>query len=132
MLLPRPTPNNPPEPIAYKLWIIWYPVPVASDHGFKNTKILSILNESDSEVKFLAKYPPTPAIPSNPTSTKCSILEPAISIITQVIAPITKHTLKWFWKTYNIPIGIKTNVSGNKNPFAKSFKSSLWSVKYPA
>ena len=44
LLSPSPAPNNPPEPIAYKLCTTWYPVPLASAHGSKNVCIRSNLN----------------------------------------------------------------------------------------
>ena len=36
VLFPSPTPNNPPDPIAYKLCIICHPEPCVSANGFKN------------------------------------------------------------------------------------------------
>ena len=35
VLFPSPTPNNPPDPIAYKLCIICHPSPWGSCHGSK-------------------------------------------------------------------------------------------------
>ena len=40
LLSHKPTPNNPPEPIAYNPCIVCHPSPVASCQGSKNVKIL--------------------------------------------------------------------------------------------
>ena len=66
LLFPSPTPNNPPEPIAYKPCMICQPVPNGSFHGSINAKSLCIL--SGLTLKYLAKInkavPPTvPPIP---------------------------------------------------------------------
>ena len=44
LLFPSPAPNNPPDPIAYKLWIICHPESVASAQGSKKLNILVYLN----------------------------------------------------------------------------------------
>ena len=47
LLSPKPAPNNPPEPIAYKLCITCQPSPVASFHGSKNvTTLCSLYSEN--------------------------------------------------------------------------------------
>ena len=42
LLSPKPAPNKPPEPMAYKLWITCHPSPVASFHGSKKVVILFV------------------------------------------------------------------------------------------
>ena len=69
LLSPNPTPNNPPDPIAYKLCIACQPVPVGSCHGSIKFKILSILKLSEPALcplvaKYTASAPP-PAPPNN-------------------------------------------------------------------
>lgn len=44
LLSPRPAPNSPPEPIAYKLCIICHPSPCLSLQGSKNVTILAKRN----------------------------------------------------------------------------------------
>lgn len=66
LLSPKPTPNSPPEPIAYKPCIVCHPVPVGSCHGSKKVSILPNLKlDSDAASPAVAKYtakavPPIP------------------------------------------------------------------------
>ena len=46
---PNPTPFNPPDPIAIKDCLIWYPFPSGSRSGCKNTEILFILYGANLE-----------------------------------------------------------------------------------
>ena len=133
LLFPNPTPNNPPEPIAYKLCTIWYPVPVASAHGSKKVLILSCLKPpSPPPDNFFINTNAIPPASTAPPARKCKILHPAISIITELTVNITKETLKWFCIKYNIAIGGSKKIADLTNPLQKSFRSSLWSDKYPA
>ncbi len=57
---PKPTPKIPPEPIAYKLWIICHPSPVVSLHGSRKVVILEI-RKAPFSVNFAnANNPPAP------------------------------------------------------------------------
>ena len=76
-------------------------------------------------LKYIAKAP----IPAPPTTSPVKIkwisLQPAIIIITNVIALITIPTLKWFCIKKAIPTGGTKYKSGLINPFLKLLNSSL-------
>ena len=97
LLSPNPAPNNPPEPIAYKLCITCHPAPCGSAHGSKNDKILVIRklpSPLHPEVSLYTKMAPIPAPPTIPAAIKCNILAPAIINIMHVIIAIIKEALK--------------------------------------
>ena len=94
--LPRsPAPNNPPEPIAYKLCTICQLSPCLSAHGFKNEVILANLNSHSYAVfaKYISKPVPNTA-PGIPNPKKYLNLVPAINIITETTIMIINVTLK--------------------------------------
>ena len=59
LLNPRPVPNNPPEPIAYKLCITCHPLPKVSFHGSKNVVTLCNLYGSATIIAINAGIPIT-------------------------------------------------------------------------
>ncbi len=90
-----PTPNSPPEPIAYKLCIICHPVFCASAHGFKKEVILvnlyvPILND----LARIYMIPIPPVAPIAPNDKKCEILVPAVIIITETTNIIITEALR--------------------------------------
>ena len=89
LLSPNPTPNSPPDPIAYKLCITCHPSPVASFHGSKNVITLCSLYGSYTINKIIAGIPATA-----PVAKKCQNLHPAIIIIVAQIPIITIDALK--------------------------------------
>ena len=89
LLSPSPTPNSPPEPIAYKLWITCQPLSVASFQGSKNVTNLSSLY-GENAIAANKSGDPAP----NPVSTKCLNLHPATIIIIHTIPTITIEALK--------------------------------------
>ena len=101
LLSPNPTPNNPPEPIAYRPCMVCQPVPVGSCQGSKKVSILPNLKlDSYAASPAVAKYtaravPPIPPTIA-PLAIKYNNLHPATIIITNVINAITIPTLKWF------------------------------------
>ena len=63
LLNPKPEPNSPPEPIAYKLCITCHPLPKESFHGSKNVVTLANLYGSAIIIAIRAGIPM--AVPRN-------------------------------------------------------------------
>ncbi len=126
LLSPNPTPNNPPEPIAYKLCITCHPSPVASFHGSKN--VMTLCNLYGAAI-ISAVSIGTPAVA--PVAAKCVNLHPAIIIIIEQIPIITTDELKCGSSISNPIIG-STNTICFKNPFPYLSKSSLFFTNIPA
>ena len=123
LLFPSPKPNNPPEPIAYKLCVICQASPVKfASSKCSQVWILEVLKSSaPPEVEAFNKKPKTPIIPTKALAKKYFKLVPATNIWTSVIAQIIKVALKWFCNIYiDITIGIK-KISGNKKPGTNFF-----------
>ena len=117
LLSPSPTPNSPPEPIAYRLCMICHPEPCASAQGFKNAVILVNLNPPIPNHLASANIPPIkPVAPIVPKVTKCDILLPATIIITAT----TKIIIKYALKCVCIPNKTKIIVANIKNEYPSS------------
>ena len=126
LLCPNPTPNSPPEPIAYNPCITCHPPSVASDHGSKNVVNL---------VKRKSPFPVTcasisiPKIPNEPSETpavkKYLNLVPAINIIIDIIPIIIIEALKWSCIKNNMAIGGNKYISGLTNPVKNEPNSFL-------
>lgn len=126
LLSPNPTPNNPPEPIAYKLCITCQPVSVASFHGSKNVKNLWSLYGENATNAAIAGIPN-----DSPVTIKCLNLHPAQIIIILQIPIITIEALRCGCNNNSPIIGARYNIC-LKNPFPYWFNWSLFFTKIPA
>lgn len=126
LLSPKPTPNNPPDPIAYRLCITCHPVSVASFHGSKNDTTLCNLY-GDFIINNTAAGIPTPP----PTAKNCVNLQPAEIIIIHTIPIITIDALKCGSINSSPISGANINMCFT-SPLPKYGKSSLFFTNIPA
>ena len=133
MLSPNPVPNNPPEPIAYKLCTTCQPSPLMSANGFINVVSLAKRKLPFSALVASSNIPATATEPPViPIVRKCFSFAPAINIIIDIIETMTIEALKWSCIKNNIPIGGIKKQNDFIHPFPKRPNSFLCSVKYPA